>query len=40
MFAYFITTPEAEQLLAHHPDLKRWWENMVNRPSMATTAVP
>lgn len=40
MFAYFITTPEAEHLLVHHPDLKRWWENIANRPSMATTAVP
>jgi glutathione S-transferase len=40
MFAYFSATPEAQRLLAHHPGLRRWWECVADRPSMASTAVP
>ena len=39
MFALFTVTPEAERLLARHPALTQWWENIAQRPSMAATAV-
>ena len=38
IFAYFVATPEADELLAEHVRLRRWWENIATRPSMTITA--
>jgi glutathione S-transferase len=38
IFAYFTQTPDAEALLAPHAGLRRWWETMQARDSMARTA--
>lgn len=40
IFALFTAAPEAEPLLAPHPGLRRWWEGIAARPSMAATAAP
>ena len=40
MFAYFTVAPEADQLLALYPDLREWWDRMVIRRSMTSTAYP
>lgn len=38
VFALFTAAPEAEPLLAPHSGLRRWWERIAARPSMAATA--
>jgi glutathione S-transferase len=37
MFAYFVATSEAQQLLLDCPGLSRWWAFIAARPSMAST---
>jgi glutathione S-transferase len=36
VFGYFTTVPEAEELMAGHPDLARWWQTMKTRESWRT----
>ncbi|WP_406857121.1 glutathione S-transferase family protein [Alsobacter sp. KACC 23698] len=38
IFAYFVMTPEAADLLADHPGLQHWWSEISARPSMQATA--
>jgi glutathione S-transferase len=40
MFAYFTVAPEADQLLALYPGLREWWDRMMTRRSMTSTAYP
>jgi hypothetical protein len=40
MLAYFTVTTEADQLLALHSGLREWWDRMVIRRSMISTAYP
>ncbi len=40
MFARFRLAPEGERLLDSHPELRRWWERMSQRSSMAATEAP
>jgi glutathione S-transferase len=37
IFSYFAVAPEAEALLSGHRQLRRWWERMKARASMAAT---
>jgi glutathione S-transferase len=37
VFAYLMGTPEAGKLLKSAPRLKRWWDNISKRPSVAKT---
>ena len=37
IYDYFAQTPEGETLLAEVPTLRRWWERMSARPSVAKT---
>jgi glutathione S-transferase len=37
IFSYFAVAPEAEALLLGHRQLRRWWESMKARASMAAT---
>ena len=40
IFAYAVLAPEGRDLLARHEALRRWWERMALRPSMAATRSP
>jgi glutathione S-transferase len=40
IFAYAVLAPEGRDLLARHETLRRWWERMTERPSMAATRSP
>jgi glutathione S-transferase len=40
MFAYFTMAEEAGLLLSRYQRLRRWWEAMAQRPSMAATRSP
>jgi glutathione S-transferase len=40
IFAYAVLAPEGRDLLACHDGLRRWWERMALRPSMAATRSP
>jgi glutathione S-transferase len=40
IFAYAVLAPEGRDLLARHAALRRWWEKMAQRPSMAATRSP
>jgi glutathione S-transferase len=40
MFAYFSMAEEAGVLLSRYQRLRRWWEAMAQRPSMAATRSP
>ena len=40
IFAYAVLAPEGRDLLARHEALRRWWEKMAWRPSMAVTHSP
>jgi glutathione S-transferase len=40
IFAYAVLAPEGRDLLARHEALRRWWERMAERPSMAATRSP
>jgi glutathione S-transferase len=37
VFAYFLLTPEAKELLAPHENLRQWWDRMTSRASFAAT---
>ena len=40
IFAYAGLAPEGRDLLARHAALRRWWERIARRPSMAATRSP
>jgi glutathione S-transferase len=40
VFAYFSMAAEGAELLASRPRLRRWWQAMRERPSMAATRSP
>jgi glutathione S-transferase len=40
IFAYAVLAPEGRDLLGRHGALRRWWEKMAERPSMAATRSP
>lgn len=40
MIALFRLAPEGRDLMARHAALRRWWDAMAARPSMAATAAP
>jgi glutathione S-transferase len=40
IFAYAVLAPEGAALLARHDGIRRWWENMAARASMAATRSP
>ena len=37
---YFCLVPEGDSLLKSHPGLRRWYEDMLLRPSVSQTATP
>jgi glutathione S-transferase len=39
MFAYFVKTPEATELLAPHANLRSWWDRLAERESVRQTRV-
>lgn len=40
IFAYAAMAPEGAALVARHDEIRRWWERMARRPSMAATRFP
>jgi glutathione S-transferase len=40
MFGYAVQAPEGAALLARHDGIRRWWEKMATRASMAATHSP
>ena len=40
IFAYAVLAPEGAALLARHDGIRRWWEKMAARASMAATRSP
>jgi glutathione S-transferase len=40
IFVYFRMAPEGAAMLDRHPGLRRWWEGMAQRASMAATRSP
>jgi glutathione S-transferase len=37
VMGYLVMTPEATEIMAKHPHLQAWWEQVSARPSMAAT---
>jgi len=40
IFAYAAMAPEGMGLITRHGEIRRWWERMARRPSMAATRSP
>ena len=40
IFAYAVMAPEGAALIARHAGIRRWWDRMSERPSMAATRFP